>query len=69
MRAALPEAMKAIANASQSLTSEIDAVGTRMMNCGDNTTLLVIAVPIEDAKAYANGELDDEAFQARWSSL
>jgi len=68
LRAALPEAMRAIASASSTLGSDVDAVGARMINCGNNTTLLEIAVPRADAIAYANGELDDRAFQALWRS-
>ncbi len=68
LRAALPQVMNAIAGISQSLAIDVDAVGARMLNCANNTTLLVIGVPHADAVAYANGDLNDEEFQARWSS-
>jgi hypothetical protein len=68
LRAALPQAMNAIARASASLMPDVDAVGVRMLNCGNNTTLLVIGAPLEAALSYAGGELNDEAFQAQWRS-
>jgi hypothetical protein len=68
LRTALPQAMTAIASVSESLSVNVEAVGARMVNCGNNSTLLVIAVPMDNAIAYANGELDEEAFQALWSS-
>ena len=68
MRTALPQAMSAIARASASLTDSVEAVGARMLNCGNNTPLLVIAVALEDAVAYSNGQIRDEDFQALWRS-
>ncbi len=68
MRAVLPQAMTALANASKSLTSDVEAIGARMLNCGNNTPLLVIVVAREDAVAYTNDQLTDEEFQALWRS-
>jgi hypothetical protein len=68
LRAALPRAMNAIANVSHSLAEDMDAVGARMLNCGNNSTLLVIGVSLENAVAYADGELSEEQFQALWTS-
>jgi hypothetical protein len=68
LRAALPSAMSAIATVSDSLEGSIEAIGTRMLNCGNNSTLLIIGVAREDAVAYANGQLTDEEFQALWRS-
>jgi len=68
LRNALPQAMDIMANASSSLAADIQAVGVRMMNCGSSTTLLQISVPIEDAAAYAAGQLDEATFESRWKS-
>jgi hypothetical protein len=68
MRTALPEAMSGIASASESLPADVEAIGARMLNCGNNTPLLVIVVRRDDAVAYANGELTDQEFQALWRS-
>jgi hypothetical protein len=68
LRAALPIVMNAIATASDSLETNIEAVGARMLNCGNNSTLLIIGVAREDAVAYANGQLTNEDFQALWRS-
>lgn len=67
LRTKLPVVMDVIAR--QPVSASVDAVGTRMVNCADNTPLLVIVVPIGDAQEYASGSLSEEDFQARWKSL
>ncbi|MBI5669868.1 MAG: hypothetical protein HZC41_17875 [Chloroflexi bacterium] len=67
VRSKLPEVMDAIAR--QPVGMPVDAVGARMVNCADNSALLLIVVPFSDAQAYASGSLSEEDFQARWKSL
>lgn len=67
LRSKLPEVMDVIVR--QPLTAAVDAIGTRMVNCSDNSPLLLIVVPISDAQAYASGTLSEEDFQARWKSI
>jgi hypothetical protein len=69
LRAALPEAMNAIASASNSIDADLDAIGARMLNCGNNTTLRVIGVPLQDAVSFATGDSSEQEFQASWRSL
>lgn len=67
LRAALPSVMDVLAR--QSLPADAEAVGARMINCDDNTTLLLIAVPVSGVVGYADGSLSEEDFQALWKSL
>jgi hypothetical protein len=68
LRTALNDAMSIIANNSADWSEEVEAVGAHMVNCGTNSTLLLISAAIEDAVAYGDGELDEAEFQARWAS-
>jgi hypothetical protein len=67
LRSTLPAVMDTLAR--QPLTMPLDAIGTRLTDCDQNTTLRVIVVPYADAQAYAAGSLSEEEFQARWRSL
>jgi len=67
LRSALPVVMDTLAR--QPLPAQTDAVGARMVNCQDNTLLLLIVAAAADAQDYASGDLSEEEFQARWKSL
>lgn len=67
LRSTLPAVMDVIAQ--QPITMPVDAVGVRLTDCGDSTTLRLIVVPFADAQSYAAGDLSEEEFQARWKSL
>jgi len=69
LRDTLPEVIKTFAEQANDLSGEIQALGTRMVDCATNTTLLVIGVSINDAQAYAGGDLSDEVFQSRWQPI
>jgi hypothetical protein len=55
--------------ARQPTSIEIEAMGTRLINCDDETTLLFIAVPTSTAQTYASGSLSEADFQAAWKSF
>lgn len=67
LRSTLPAVMDVLAR--QTLPDNTDAVGTRMVNCDDNSALLFIVVPVDSAADYAAGNLSEEDFQALWKSL
>ncbi|NWG17421.1 MAG: hypothetical protein HXY41_12370 [Chloroflexi bacterium] len=67
LRATLPTVMDILAR--QPLPADADALGARMVNCEDNTLLLLIVVAAADAQNYANGSVSEEDFQALWKSL
>lgn len=67
LRSALPIVMDTLAR--QPLPAQTDAIGARMVNCQDDTLLLLIVAAAADAQDYASGELSEEEFQARWKSL
>jgi hypothetical protein len=48
---------------------EIQALSVRMVDCTNNSTLLLIGVPVSDAQAYEAGNIDDDAFQAKWQPI
>lgn len=43
-----------------------DAIGLAMTNCETDTVSRVIAVRIDDARAFANGTIDESTFSALW---
>jgi hypothetical protein len=58
--------MEIIAQVANSTPVDNDAVGARMLDCDTNVSLLVIAATHGDALDYAQGNLSEEEFQARW---
>jgi hypothetical protein len=68
LRTDLNDAMSIIAINSTAWADQVDAIGAHMVNCGTNSTLLLISAAVEDVVAYADGELDEGEFQSRWVS-
>jgi hypothetical protein len=69
LRETLPEVLKAIAKESSTLSTEIQAISARMIDCTNNATLLMLGVSMSDAEAYEAGSLTDELFQAKWQPI
>jgi hypothetical protein len=70
LRATLPQVMDVAARQAGGLAGQIDAIGTRLVDCqNNNTPLRTIAVSSADAQAYASGSLTEEAFQSRWKAI
>ncbi len=62
------QVMNALASVNDEL--EGDALGVRFIHCaGDGADLLVIGAPLDDARAYADGELTDAEFSQRWQPI
>lgn len=61
--------MSALAQASTQIQEAIEAVGVRMTDCSTNSVLNVIAVPLSEAAAFAQGTLGEKAYQARWQPV
>jgi hypothetical protein len=70
LRATLPQVMDVAARQVGQSTGQIDAIGTRLVDCqNNNAPLRTIAVSSVDAQAYASGSLTEEAFQSRWKAV
>ncbi|PJF41640.1 MAG: hypothetical protein CUN54_00475 [Phototrophicales bacterium] len=46
-----------------------DAIGANMLDCSNNIDVRNIVVALTDAAAFAQGQLDEENFAARWRSF
>ncbi len=69
LRSTLPQVVDALAKANNTYTNQADAIGVQMVDCQTSANLLAIGVSLSDAVAYANGDLTEEDFQARWKPL
>jgi hypothetical protein len=70
LRTTLPQVMDVAARQIGQSTGQIDAIGTRLVDCQNNNALLrTIAVSSADAQAYTSGSLTEEAFQAKWKAV
>jgi len=69
LRDNLSQSMYILARESRIFTSEADSVGVRLINCADNTTLSVIAVDINDAIGFSDGNFTEEEFRGRWRAI
>jgi hypothetical protein len=70
LRTTLPQVMDVAARQVGQATGQIDAIGTRLVDCqNNNAPLRTIAVSSADAQAYAGGSLTEEAFQAKWRAI
>jgi hypothetical protein len=69
MRDTLGGVMNAIPGALSNIEADIEAVGVRLIDCATNNVLRVIAVPVDEAKSYAAGTTDEDAYQARWVAV
>jgi tetratricopeptide (TPR) repeat protein len=66
---ALDRVMQAMANTATDAGS-FDALGVAMVDCAmENTVLRVIGIPVSDATAFVNGQLDAAAFRSRWQAV
>jgi hypothetical protein len=69
LREKLPQVMEELAKNYSIYENAVQAISTRMVDCDTNTPLLAIGVPLTDVVAYADGTLDEEAFQAKWKPI
>ena len=67
MREITTNAMNVIASTGGSLDGEVEAVGVALIDCDvTNSVLRIIAVPIETATAFNDGEIDSNTYQSQW---
>lgn len=66
LRQNLPAVMDVIASRAAVVAGEAEAIGARLVNCETDHPLIFVAVPKEQAVAYAVGNLTAEDFQATW---
>lgn len=66
MRTLLPQVMNALAKQSTAFGSDVAAIGTRMLDCTENTELITVAADLGSAQSYAAGSLTDGDFAAMW---
>lgn len=66
LRITLNEAMSTAANANQQITEEVNGLAVHLIDCEQDTTLNVIGTSLEDAIAFANGDLPEAEFRGRW---
>lgn len=64
----LNDLMPTIANNSTSLT-DLDGIGVNLLDCEQGRTVNRIGIAISDARAYAEGTLDEQAFLRTWRAL
>jgi hypothetical protein len=69
LRETLPNVLKALAKESSTLSTEIQAISARMIDCTNNTTLLMLGVLMSDAQAYQSGSMNDDLFQSKWQPI
>lgn len=69
LRETLPKVLKATAQAVSTFSTEAQAIAARMIDCGMDSTLLMIGAIVSDAQAYADGSMSEEAFQATWQPI
>lgn len=66
LRDDIDRAMTLFAREGRAFTREAQAVGVVFVNCDTNRTLNTIAVGLNDAIAFSDGELSQAEFRARW---
>lgn len=70
MRQILPQIMDIMASLAQTDIPDVDAIATHLLACEEpEQTLLFIGVPLNDALAYAKGDISSSDFSARWKPL
>lgn len=65
LRTTLPAIMNTAA-LSGNINDDFDALAARMLDCNDNTELLIIGTSAQNVTDYANDDLSREEFEARW---
>jgi hypothetical protein len=68
LRTDLIESLSSMARASESVDG-VQAIAVEMVDCVNNTPLRLVGVALTETARFAQGELDDEAFQAVWRAL
>ena len=66
LRDTLSDSMDAMANISDAIADDIEAIGVALLDCDSDRLLRVIATSAEDATAYNSDEIDAKTYQARW---
>ncbi|MDX1995809.1 MAG: tetratricopeptide repeat protein [bacterium] len=66
LRQDLDSAMVNLASQAVAFTDTADAIGTRLLNCTDNSPLNVIAVNVASAVDFVNGAITREEFRGQW---
>ena len=66
IRDTLNTAMMAMASVHSEMAEDVEAFGVRLMYCGTEDIINVIAVSRSDADAFADGTITDAEFPSRW---
>lgn len=66
LRETTNDVMDILANQSAPIATSVNAVGVELRNCQSQSSLRIIAVGIQDALAYAEGSITQDAFSALW---
>ncbi len=65
LRDDLTNGMGSLATEADTLSG--DALGLKLVNCEDEEDILnIIAVPVEDALSFVNGDITEDEFRAQW---
>lgn len=67
--AMLKDVMDALAEQLGILPPEAEALAVSIADCDQDGTPRLVGVPVADAAAYADGEIDDRDFQRLWQPL
>ncbi|MCK6578001.1 MAG: tetratricopeptide repeat protein [Anaerolineae bacterium] len=68
-RTLLPAVMQALAGVADAAPDTATAVGTRLVNCEDGTSLVTVSTLRDTAIAYASGGLTSEEYAAQWTAI
>lgn len=69
LRETLIQVMKILAREHEIYADRVEAIGTRMLDCENGRTLLIVGVPVESAISYANAVLSEADFQGMWRAI
>ena len=64
----LSGSMDALAAVSDGVADDVGALGVAFIDCESDRLLRIIAVSIEDAIAFNNGDIDASVYQSSWSA-
>lgn len=62
----LLDAMRTLASQSNNVGDDVDAMAINIYDCEQDATPRIIAVTVNEAQSYLNGEIDDRAYQDLW---
>ena len=68
-RETLSDVMNVIVSQVDSIPSESDAVGVRLMSCEDERVINLIAVPVEAVQSFKDGSLSESEFLGQWRAI